>query len=202
MAAGDRLGGLAANTAAAVVLMRALYDRVLVETVGVGQSETDISHIADTVVFCVQPASGDALQFMKAGIMEVPDVVAVTKADLGAPAARARTDVEGAISLVQDSSRQRTPVIAVSAQSGEGVDTLAAAIDRHLCAESDSPAVVETRRTQIIRWMRDQIQHRFGTEGLELVDIHAFTGETLTPFAELQIIARGLTARLRAGSTG
>jgi LAO/AO transport system kinase len=57
----------------AAVLMRALFDVVIVETVGVGQSETDIADCADLVVFCAQPGSGDALQFMKAGIMEVPD---------------------------------------------------------------------------------------------------------------------------------
>ena len=82
-----------------MVLMRALFDRVLVETVGVGQSETEIADVADIVVFCVQPGSGDALQFMKAGIMEVPDLVVVTKGDLGAAAQRAAADVAGALSL-------------------------------------------------------------------------------------------------------
>jgi LAO/AO transport system kinase len=72
MAARDRLGGLADLTVAALVLMRALFDIVLVETVGVGQSETDVSSAVDTVVLCIQPGSGDALQFMKAGIVEIP----------------------------------------------------------------------------------------------------------------------------------
>ena len=76
------------QTLAAMVLMRALFDRVLIETVGVGQSETDVAGVADTVVFCVQPGSGDSLQFMKAGIVEIPHLVVVTKADMGAAAAR------------------------------------------------------------------------------------------------------------------
>ena len=84
MAARDRLGGLADQTLAAMVVMRALFDRVLIETVGVGQSETDVAGVADTVVFCVQPGSGDSLQFMKAGIVEIPHLIVVTKADLGA----------------------------------------------------------------------------------------------------------------------
>ena len=79
--------------------MRALFDRVLIETVGVGQSETDVAGVADTVVFCVQPGSGDSLQFMKAGIVEIPHLIVVTKADLGAAAERARADVAGALSL-------------------------------------------------------------------------------------------------------
>src|SRR5262249_36441481 len=95
MAARDRLGGLADQTLAAMVVMRALFDRLLIETVGVGQSETDVAGVADTVVFCVQPGSGDSLQFMKAGIVEIPQIIVVTKADLGAAAERARTDVAG-----------------------------------------------------------------------------------------------------------
>ena len=94
LAARERLGGLADLAAAAMVLMRAIYDIVLVETVGVGQSETEIAEIADTVVFAVQPGSGDSLQFMKAGIVEIPDVALVTKADLGAIAERAKRDLE------------------------------------------------------------------------------------------------------------
>ena len=97
MAARDRLGGLSNETIAAMVLMRAIYDRVLIESVGIGQSEADISFAADTVVLCVQPGSGDSLQFMKAGVMELPEVIAVTKADMGAAAQRARGDVEGAL---------------------------------------------------------------------------------------------------------
>ena len=79
------------------MLLRACFDRVLVETVGVGQSETEIADCADLVILCVQPASGDGLQFMKAGVMETPDLVLVTKADLGAPARRAAADVRGAL---------------------------------------------------------------------------------------------------------
>jgi len=90
MAARDRLGGLAEESLAAMVLLRALYDVVILETVGVGQSETDVADCADTVVFCVQPGAGDSLQFMKAGIVEIPHIVAVTKTDMGVAAARAR----------------------------------------------------------------------------------------------------------------
>src|SRR3546814_19815893 len=62
-------------------LLRLAYDVVLIETVGVDQSETDVAWVADTVVFCVQPGSGDSLQFLKAGIMEIPDFAVVNKAD-------------------------------------------------------------------------------------------------------------------------
>src|SRR5215218_3864602 len=72
MAAGERLGGLAPATRAAAQALAAAFDVVVIETVGVGQSETEVAEAADTVAVIVQPGSGDALQFLKAGIMEVP----------------------------------------------------------------------------------------------------------------------------------
>src|ERR671936_2509506 len=92
-AAGGRLGGLAAPTREAVDALAAAFDIMVVETVGVGQSETDVEEVCDTVAVVVQPGSGDTLQFLKAGIMEVPDVLVVTKADLGEAARRAQRDL-------------------------------------------------------------------------------------------------------------
>ena len=92
-AAGGRLGGLAAATREAAEALAPAFDVVVVETVGVGQSETDVEDVCDTVAVVVQPASGDVLQFLKAGIMEVPDLLVVTKADLGEVATRSRRDL-------------------------------------------------------------------------------------------------------------
>ncbi len=86
-AAGGRLGGLAPPTREAAEALAPAFDIVVIETVGVGQSETDVEQVCDTTAVVVQPASGDTLQFLKAGIMEVPDVLVVTKADLGDPRA-------------------------------------------------------------------------------------------------------------------
>src|SRR5215213_2958359 len=88
-AAAGRLGGLAPATRAAAHALAAAFEVVVVETVGVGQSETEVAEVADTVCVVVQPGSGDVLQFLKAGIMEIPDVLVVTKADLGQVAASA-----------------------------------------------------------------------------------------------------------------
>ena len=129
MAARDRLGGLAELSIAAMVLLRALYDVVFLETVGVGQSETDVADSADTVVFCVQPGSGDSLQFMKAGIVEIPHLVVVTKADMGAAAKRARADVEGALGLAE-AGDWPVEVLSLAALRGEGVEPLIAALER------------------------------------------------------------------------
>jgi LAO/AO transport system kinase len=113
-AAGDRLGGLAAATRAAAHALAAAFDIVVIETVGVGQSETEIAEVADTVAVIVQPGSGDALQFLKSGIMEIPDVLVVTKADLGDIAMRARRDLNAAL---RSAGSRDTKVVAVSSVS-------------------------------------------------------------------------------------
>ena len=111
MAAGGRLGGLAPATRAAAHALAAAFDVVVIETVGVGQSETDVAEAADTVAVVVQPAAGDVLQFLKSGIMEIPDVLVVTKADLGAVALRSRRDLHAALRSL---GAAETPVVAVS----------------------------------------------------------------------------------------
>ena len=108
MAAGERLGGLAPATRAAAQALAAAFDVVVVETVGVGQSETEVAEAADTVAVVVQPGSGDVLQFLKAGIMEVPDVLVVTKSDLGTVAQRAVRDLRAALRSLGDGA----PVVA------------------------------------------------------------------------------------------
>ena len=128
-AAGGRLGGLAAPTREAAQALAPAYDVVVVETVGVGQSETDVEELCDTTAVVVQPASGDTLQFLKAGIMEVPDVLVVTKADLGDVALRARRDLAQALRAL---GSRTTPVVSVSSvPPPSGIDDLAAALDEH-----------------------------------------------------------------------
>jgi LAO/AO transport system kinase len=128
-AAGGRLGGLAPATRAAAAALSAAFDLVVIETVGVGQSETEVADVADTVAVVVQPASGDVLQFLKAGIMEVPDVLVVTKADLGQVASRSVADLRAALQALD---APETQVVAVSAvPPPTGIDELVEALDRH-----------------------------------------------------------------------
>jgi LAO/AO transport system kinase len=128
-AAGTRLGGLAPPTREAAEALAPAFDVVVVETVGVGQSETDVEQVCDTLAVIVQPASGDTLQFLKAGIMEVPDVLVVTKADLGKPALAARRDLAAALRSL---GRRSTPVLAVSSvPPPSGIGELVEALDEH-----------------------------------------------------------------------
>jgi LAO/AO transport system kinase len=128
-AAAGRLGGLAPATRAAAAALAVAFDLVVIETVGVGQSETEVADVADTVVVVVQPGSGDVLQFLKAGIMEIPDVLVVTKADLGAIAQATRRDLVAALRALGSAD---TEVVAVSSVAPvQGVDALMAALDAH-----------------------------------------------------------------------
>jgi GTPase len=137
MAAGGRLGGLAPATRAAAQALAAAFDVVVIETVGVGQSETDVAEAADTVAVVVQPGSGDVLQFLKAGIMEIPDVLVVTKSDLGAVARRAQRDLQAALGSLGEPDVR---VVAVSSlPPAAGIEDLASALDDHRAA-LDLPA--------------------------------------------------------------
>lgn len=179
MAARDRLGGLATLTASSVLLVRALFDIVLVETVGVGQSETEIADLADTVVFCIQPGSGDSLQFMKAGIMEIPDILVVTKADMGRNAERALSDVKGAVSLSPD---REVAIVLVSAQTGAGIDDLNSALETRWLGLAEGQSLAEHRRTQDRIYIRTAIQERFGRQGVATLAEALKQPFTISPF--------------------
>ncbi|WP_328587475.1 ArgK/MeaB family GTPase [Algihabitans albus] len=198
MAARDRLGGLADQTVAAMVLMRALFDRVLIETVGVGQSETDVAGVVDTVVFCVQPGSGDSLQFMKAGIVEVPHLAVVTKADTGPPARRALADLRGALGLSEAEDGWTVEARAVSAETREGLPELIAALERHHAWLTETDRLTRRRRAQAEGWLVEALRERFGTAGLK-----AAGDLTLPPgassFTRLAELGQALTTRLGLG---
>jgi LAO/AO transport system kinase len=128
-AAGERLGGLAWATRAAAQALAAAFDIVVIETVGVGQGETEIADVADTVLVVVQPGSGDVLQFLKSGITEIPDVLVVTKADLGQIATRTRRDLSAALRSLGSSA---TPVLAVSSlPPTAGIEELVEELAQH-----------------------------------------------------------------------
>jgi LAO/AO transport system kinase len=128
-AVGERLGGLAPATRAAASALAVAFDVVVIETVGVGQSETEVADVADTVAVVVQPGSGDVLQFLKSGIMEIPDVLVVTKADLGRPAMRALADLRSALRSL---GAREIDVLAVSSMAPtSGIGELVDALDAH-----------------------------------------------------------------------
>jgi LAO/AO transport system kinase len=132
MSSRGHLGGLAAATPQAVrVLEGAGCDIVMVETVGVGQAEVEVASLADTTVVMLAPGMGDAIQAVKAGILEVADVFVVNKADRDGADATYH-DIQGMIGLGEREAGQWRPqVVKTVAARGEGIDGLVAAIAKH-----------------------------------------------------------------------
>ena len=195
-AAGDRLGGLAPATRTAAQALAAAFDLVVIETVGVGQSETEVADAADTVAVVVQPASGDVLQFLKAGIMEVPDVLVLTKADLGATARRAMADLQAAIRAL---GARETAVCSVSSvPPPAGIPELVDVLDAHR-ASLDLPARrLQARRRHAL----DEFVAEHGERGLRALGGRLEAGRWLERQDELLDVAsldRALEARAEEG---
>lgn len=148
MASRGSLGGLARHTADAAALMDAAgMGVVLVETVGVGQSEVDIAHAADTTVVVLVPGQGDGVQAIKAGILEIADVFAINKADCDG-AARLEAEINAALDLAEGALARRPPVLRTVAKTGDGVAELAAAAARHLAHLREDGGLEKRRRAR------------------------------------------------------
>jgi LAO/AO transport system kinase len=168
MAARDQLGGVAAGVRAAIAILGAGFDCILVETVGVGQSESDVASLVDSLLFVANPGSGDALQFMKAGLLEWPDVFAVNKADLGPPATRTASELESALALgPHDSAGWQPPVLMISARDGTGIDALVDALDSHRRHLVESDALRARRAAGRDAHVVESLVRRYGSHGLE-----------------------------------
>src|SRR5579875_808668 len=136
LATRGHLGGLAAAVPAAILLLGALaYDVVLLETVGVGQSEIEIAAVADPTVVILNPGAGDAVQAAKAGLLEVADIVVVNEADR-----------EGAEQTVRDlRAETKAPILSLVAAKGEGLAELMEAIDAHHRADNRARRLARAR---------------------------------------------------------
>ncbi len=197
MAAGTRLGGLAPATRVAAQALSAAFDLVVIETVGVGQSEIAVADAADTVAVIVQPGSGDALQFLKSGIMEIPDVLVITKADLGQMAQRARRDLHAALRSL---GAPDTRVVAVASVAPlMGIDDLIAALDEHRAGLD-----LRARRTRARRLgALEDFQAEHGDAGLRAIGGRRAAERWLAeqdPGLDATALARALDMRRHRGS--
>jgi LAO/AO transport system kinase len=149
MASRGSLGGLSEATLQAALLMDASgKDDVFLETVGVGQAEVDIIDHADTVVLVLMPGSGDSIQALKAGVMEIPDVIAVNKADHPLTDTMVR-EIRGVLSLGPQKG-WRVPIVKTEAGRGEGVEELAEKIAAHRDFIASEGTLAERRRRNLM----------------------------------------------------
>jgi len=167
MAARDRLGGIAEQSWAAVAILACAFDCVFVETVGVGQSEAAVADLVDTLLFVANPGSGDTLQFMKAGLLELVDVFVVNKADTGAVAQRCARELEAGVRLAEREAKSwEPPVSLISARDGTGIDSLIEALAAHRRHALETGALRARRASGRERFVIDALTRRYGSFGV------------------------------------
>jgi len=160
--AGATLGGVARRTREAMLLCEAAgFDVILVETVGVGQSETAVADMVDLFMLLLLPGGGDELQGIKKGIVELADLVVVNKADgdLVTAARLAVAEYQHALALLRPATGDwRTPVLSCSARTGGGMDEVWAAIGRYRDSQGASGALAIRRADQAAAWLWSEIR--------------------------------------------
>lgn len=175
------LGGVAARTRETMLLCEAAgYDVVLVETVGVGQSETAVADMTDTFLVLMLPGAGDELQGIKKGIIEIADIVAINKAD-GANATRARAaaaDYRAALHVLGTREPHwSTPVLTYSGLTGEGIEELWQQVLLHIARAQGAGAFATKRSAQQVKWMwtlfDDRLRERIRSDATLRADIPA-----------------------------
>jgi LAO/AO transport system kinase len=159
MASRGALGGLSEAALQAALLMDAAgKDLVLLETVGVGQAEVDIIDHADTVVLVLMPGSGDSIQALKAGVMEIPDIIVVNKADHPLTDTMVR-EIRGVLSLAPQHG-WRIPIVKTEATRGEGVDELLEKLGEHRAHIEAEGTLSERRRRNLLNEVLALATHR------------------------------------------
>ena len=178
---------------AMLVCEAAGYDVILVETVGVGQSETSVAGMVDAFVLLQLPNAGDDLQAIKKGIVELADIIVVNKADIDPKAAAlAKHQFTGALSMLRSASPNwRPPVVTLSAAAGTGIDAFWAEIERHRKVMTETGELEAKRQRQAVEWMWTLIdsglrsrfrQHAQVRHSLDAYS-HAVAGGGMTPAA-------------------
>lgn len=195
MASRGHAGGLAATSIAAAAVFDAVgFDVIVLETVGAGQSEVEVAAAADTTVVVEAPGMGDEIQAIKAGLLEVADVIVVNKGDLPG-ALRAASQLRAMISAGappadDDRPRPKRPeVLVATATSGEGVPELLAAIERHrehLLARGDDQARLARAQTELQAALADRLRDRLGAPARRTESeaaVRSIAEHTLDPYA-------------------
>ena len=168
MASKNYLGGISELTYPTMITMRSLFDYILVETVGVGQSEIFIKDITDTVVLCIQPGSGDNIQFMKSGIFEIPNIILVTKSDLRDLSNLTYSDLKGNENLFEY-DEDNIDILKISSHKSLGFKNLFEVISKRWKMLKMQKRIFNQRRSQDIGWIERSIIDEFGQKGKEQI---------------------------------
>jgi len=205
LATREHLGGLSRSTYPAKLILAAAFDRVVIETVGVGQSETEVRDAVDLVALILQPASGDTIQFLKAGVMEIPELLVLNKADL-AESRQTLRELRAALRTTGDQADGFVPtLVSVSAREGSGIDELYTALDHRFDQLAAAGTLAARRHAGWWRhWLALELLRDYGQRGLAALGGTATLTEApdrfTTPFAAYQHYADLLEQRLRTAA--
>jgi LAO/AO transport system kinase len=180
MGSRGHLGGLAGGSRLAAIAIEACgYDVILYETVGVGQGEVEVASAADTVVLCLQPGAGDAVQALKAGVMEIADVFCMNKSD-NPQAKNAASEVRSILEIGQelDPDPWFPPIVMTRGDTGEGVQELKGTIQEHRDFLEEDGRLADRRRTAIrefvVSWATNRLEkemnERLNSEDTEIIE--------------------------------
>lgn len=201
LAARDQLGGLSEVTGPSLDILSSALDCVFVETVGVGQSEAQVIDLVDSLVFVAQPAAGDLIQFMKAGILEWPDVFFVNKSDLGDHSRRTAAELRAGLELGSRRDPDYAPtVLCGSARNGLEIETLIDAIDEHQQYLKRSGQGEVRRREGRVARVRCALATRYGRFGLERLEagrLESFVADSAS--VSVNRLIQRLGRRIEAG---
>jgi LAO/AO transport system kinase len=205
MATRGALGGLALATREVCdVLDAAGFDRIVVETVGVGQSELDVVAATDTTILVLVPESGDGIQTLKSGLMEVADVLVVNKSDRPG-ADRLVREIEIAQGMRTGREDWSPPVLSTVATEGKGVALVRDAVERHLKDIAASGRLASRRGERLVRQTREVVRRAVGRWAWEVSDGERLVAErqdavaagNATPYAVAEEAVASLSARLK-----
>ena len=200
------LGGVASRTREVILLCEAAgHDVILVETVGVGQSEASAVGMTDIFALLQLPNTGDELQAMKKGNLELADIVMVNKSDLDpAAASRAQIQIGGALRALAHSGARSAAVHCVSALAGKGIEECWNSIQTLARQRRESGAFEDLRRRQQLDWMweliREQLVARFGSHPAVVENLPRITHEVASSKTAPGLAARRLVTLFEAGS--
>lgn len=190
------LGGIGRQTYSVVRLLSRLFDIVLIETVGIGQSEIDIRHAADTIFLVLQPFAGDQIQFMKAGIMEIPDVFIVNKSDEEKQAAKSFYQLQTSLEFTGNvQGGELPPIFMTSSVSGRGIAELTSYILESAARKPDQHRL--TARYNY--FLEKSLRQRYGELGMNILQKEGFDFDRQAIYEELEseavsLIESGLKA--------
>jgi len=200
------LGGVAEKTREAVLVCEAAgYDVVIVETVGVGQSETTVAGMTDMFVLLQLPNAGDDLQAMKKGIMELADLIVINKADLDPDAAtRAEAQITSALRVLRftgapgshDESRWHVRVMRGSALKGEGLEAFWSNVADFRALRERSGEFAERRRQQALTWMWDEVHARLVADFRDSAAVCAALPKTIDDVTHARVAPSSAARRL------